>query len=473
MSAVSVRINDYEELCLLTSVADDGGDEADNLAMAVLVRLAVEYEPERHNGRRMICHFLLQSAHVLRMLQTTDFCDSIRERVDVYPFTMDEVWSRCMVLDYEPISIHSEQTVHLVILGMTDMAEMVAMNAAQVAHYPNFIRDTRLRTRITLIDEQAEAKSQQWVTRYQQLYDNSYYRIIKPAEDRVVSKFHLPAYKANYEAQADFVDVEWEFVEATIASTVVREKLRLWSGDRSGQLLTLAFCHRDANRNLSETQLLPQEVYTERIPVYAYMPNGGTTIDCVRPFGMTDRGYDVSLPLVQMAKTVKYVYDLCYQENDEHWSGRLKFAAEIDMSKRERLWQEERQLMRMSNIYNAMTIASKMRSVGLNADDWDKFYDIPQQEIELLSEVEHNRWCVERLIMGWRPCNVQEQAAIDADIRKKEELKKRKIHYDLRPYRELRPDATGKPVAIYDLCLSYCLPLIAKSFADEKGGGVE
>ena len=49
------------------------------------------------------------------------------------------------------------------------------------------------------------------------------------------------------------------------------------------------------------------------------------------------------------------------------------------------------------------------------------------------------------------------------------ELKKRKIHYDLRAYNDLRPDSSGKPVQIYDRCLSACIPLVAKK---SKGGGV-
>ena len=50
----------------------------------------------------------------------------------------------------------------------------------------------------------------------------------------------------------------------------------------------------------------------------------------------------------------------------------------------------------------------------------------------------------------------------------KEELKKRKIHYDLRAYNDLRPDGTGRPVQVYDRCLSASIPLIAK---ESKGGG--
>ena len=111
-----------------------------------------------------------------------------------------------------------------------------------------------------------------------------------------------------------------------------------------------------------------------------------------------------------------------------------------------------------------------MRSVGLDAHEWELFYDIPQQDIELLTEVEHNRWSVEELILGYRPCTDEELQKIEADISLKSIFKTKKIHYDLRAYNDLRPDETGKSVKVYDLCLCTCLPLIAKAFADEKGG---
>ena len=110
-----------------------------------------------------------------------------------------------------------------------------------------------------------------------------------------------------------------------------------------------------------------------------------------------------------------------------------------------------------------------MRSMGFNEDDWEKFYDLSQEEIEILAQVEHNRWNVEELILGWRPCNDQEQREVEADIKMKEVLKKGKIHYDIRAYADLRPDDSGKPVQIYDRCLSACIPLIAK---ESKGGGL-
>ena len=451
LSAEGICINDYYELCLLA------GNGEEDKAVAMLAQLAKRYDVEAHEGKRLVCHLLVQSNQTLQMLQTCDFCDMVRQKIDVYPFTMDEVWSRSIVLDYEPITIQSEKRVHLVIFGMGEIAEMVAIQAALIAHYPNYVRNHSLRTRITMIGVQKgdSLSTERFIKRYQHLFDNSFYRIINPSEEKAVKIFHKPMYDGKRE---DFVDVEWEFVEAESWNADVREKLQLWAKD-DRQLLTVVMAGKDADKNMSEALHLPNELYMQHIPIYIY--------------GQQCKGYDVTLPLVRMAKNVNYIYDRCYDENirSPQTDWHLHYAVEINLEERERSWTRLSNVKRMSSIYNAMTIPTKMRSIGLKDDEWDKFYDIPQQDIELLGQVEHNRWSVEELILSFRPCTDDEQTKIEADVKtQKKAYKARKIHYDLRAYNDLRPDETGKPVEIYDLCLCSCLPLIAKAFVDEEGG---
>ena len=449
LSNSKVVINNYDELCLLA------GTLGDDKAIATLGQLAEEYDVTTHQGKRLVCHLLIQSNESLRMLQTCDLCKEVRQKIDVYPFTLGEIWSRSIILDYEPIILQSEKHVHLVIFGMGNIAEMVAIQAAHVAHYPNYVRNHSLRTRITMVDADAEKKSEIIIKRYQHLFDNSYYRIVKPAEEKAVVRFHKPMYEGKRE---DFVDVEWEFVEAEKWNADVREKLQLWAKDER-QLLTVVMAHQDKDTNAAQALFLPNELYEQHIPIYIY--------------GQQKCDYDVTLPLVRMAKNVNYIYDQCYNDNIKNWHGSLRFTVEIDKDEREKSWEALSNVKRMSSIFNAMTISTKMRSIGLEENDWDKFYDITQKDIELLAQVEHNRWNVEELILGFRPCTDKEQEKISADVQtQKSVYKARKIHYDLRAYNDLRPDGTGKPVQIYDLCLSACLPLITKAFADEKGGEI-
>lgn len=459
----NISINDFGEMCL---IADAGEDEK---ALPFLAEAASDYNIEGHGGKKMLCHLMLRSRKVLQMLQTCDFCDALRDKFDIYPFTMDDVWSRSIIPDREPISIQSEKHVHLVVFGMNEIAESVAIHAAHVAHYPNYIRNHTLRTRITMISADAERECESLIRRYQHLFNNSFYRIVKPSDSIAVKKFHRPAYDGMRE---DFVDVEWEFVEAEHENADLRKKLQLWAEDNR-QLLTLVLADTNENKNLSHALLLPSTIFANHIPVYIYSRHEITfpNIPSIRIFGLEDRGYDIRLPLVEMAKSVKYIYEQCYLENVENWKGQVFYPVEIDDKEREELWSGESSVKRQSCISNAMSIPSKMRSIGLDENDWDKFYDLSQEEIEILSEVEHNRWNVEELILGFRPCTDAEEKEIAADVAKqKGAYKSRMIHYDLRAYNDLRPDGTGKSVKLYDWCLSSCLPLIVKSLHKEKGG---
>lgn len=476
--ADDVEMGGFDELFLTADYCAESSDTgrqkalaADHAVMAQLARLADGVNLENREGKKVRCHLLVNTVETLRLLQTTDWHDGIRERMDVYPFSMDEVWSRHIRLDHEPITAQSVKHVHLVIFGLSEMGEMVAINAAHVAHYPNYIHDHTNRTRITIVDTDAISKSETIIKRYQHLFDNSYYRIVKPDEHDAVKLFHKPMYDGKRE---DFVDVEWEFVESSVTDIPLRDKLVKWSNDERQQL-TVVFAHDDINRNVSESLHLPDVIAKQNVPVYTYVhhPISFTHSPHIRPFGMVDQGYDVTLPLVRMAMNVNHVYDRCYADNYEAWSGQLRYAVEIDKQARDASWGRLKNVKRMSSIYNALNIPTKLRSIGLSEDEWDKFYDIPQQDIELLAQVEHNRWNVEELIMGWRPCTDEERQAVDADINKKEELKQQRIHYDLCAYSELKLDKTGKPVTIYDLCLCSCLPLITKAFIDEEGGGAQ
>lgn len=127
------NIIEFDELFLL--VKADG----DCKALAMLYKLIGSNYNYLRKGGRLLCHLLLQERDTFRMIQACDFSDIIRGMIDVYPFTMTEVWSRSIVLDYEPITIHSDKHVHLVIFGMGEMAEIMAIQAAHKAHYPNYV----------------------------------------------------------------------------------------------------------------------------------------------------------------------------------------------------------------------------------------------------------------------------------------------------------------------------------------------
>ena len=458
------RLNDYDEMVL---IANAGEDEK---VIALLAAYSQHYHTEHHGGRRMRCHLMVQSRRTLQMLYSCELCDAIKKKFDVYPFTLDDEWCKSIVLDWEPINIQSEKHVHLVIFGDGEVAESMAIHAVHVAHYPNYIHNHSLRTRITMVTSEAESKYEDFIKRHINLFDNCYYRVVKPSDKNAVKMLHRPMYEGKRE---DFVDVEWEFVEADCQDALLRRKLQLWAED-CRQVLTLVFAHKEEDKNICQAILLPDAIFARRIPVYIYshVERVLPSVSSFHLFGLSDRGYDLNLPIVEMAKSVKYVYEQCYNyiESVDRKEGRELFPISIDKEECEGLWREESSIKRQSCIRNAMSIPTKLRSIGLEENDWEKFYDLTREDIEILAEVEHNRWNVEELILGYRPCTDKELRDIERDVaREKGKHKSRMIHYDLCAYNELRTDHTGKSVKVYDLTLSYSLPLIVKSLCEERG----
>ena len=92
-------------------------------------------------------------------------------------------------------------------------------------------------------------------------------------------------------------------------------------------------------------------------------------------------------------------------------------------------WKKTKIFDKWSNIYNVSAIPAKIRSVG------GKKYIA--SNLEVLAEVEHNRWNVEKLLMGFRPTTDEEHKLVKADAKKKKEYKDRFIHDDIRPFSEL------------------------------------
>ena len=88
LTVEGININDFDELCLLS------GDEDDIKAIVLLDDMAAACDMSQNYGKRLLCHLLVRKIETLRMLQTCDLCDAVRRKLDVYPFSMEEIWCR-------------------------------------------------------------------------------------------------------------------------------------------------------------------------------------------------------------------------------------------------------------------------------------------------------------------------------------------------------------------------------------------
>ena len=99
--------------------------------------------------------------------------------------------------------------------------------------------------------------------------------------------------------------------------------------------------------------------------------------------------------------------------------------------------------LKWSNLYNAYTIRTKQATLramrGLSINDASRDYDpLTDEEVRQMAVVEHNRWNVEKLLMGYRKPRQEEDKYVHDELAGK--LKRNKdlfIHHDIRPYAQL------------------------------------
>ncbi len=490
-SFIENRMN--AELIILTSPYASDRLQEDCNSIELLKTLS--HKIPDNDGKRPVVHVLFQSSVTLNHLLKHDLPSFVNKKMDIYPFTLEDMWAKKVLvelpgvtelfyppLDRNPIISDSIDRVHVVISGFDEQAEVFAIHSSLIAHFPNYHAEDKLpiRTRITIVDENINNKRDAFVAKYQSLFDHSFYRTIN-ISDRSC-EFHRPMY---FGKRKDFVDVEWEFVDGNITDCIVRDKITAWSSDKTQQM-TVVISWGGDEENLNQCMSLPRAVYEQNIPVFVRISQKTIAENLISladdnhiyPFGMCDCGYDISMPLVRMGKLLKYFYDCSY--------GDQGIPTKFSMDEVEKAWEQEFSMkMRMSNIYNVMTIPTKMHSVGHNRLDADTFYALNGDEIRMLAETEHNRWSVERLILGDRPCtdeekeeirqNIQEMLEsrradkeIPADLKRKYK-KENHVHYDLCAYDELEIDPTGKNAQTYDYDLTASIPLIYKTFYEKVG----
>lgn len=347
----------------------------------------------------------------------------------------------------EGIRIESEKTVHLVIFGMTQMASAMAMTAAHLCHFPNYLRDPSKKTTITFISPDAKQEMAFLTGRYFHLFRHSEYEYLEEgmSDDERKKNSHVSEGE-------DFLDIRWRFVKGSIEQSWIRKLLMgYYENHKIGkERLTLAICGNDAESNIASALYLPEAFYAKKkesgcddVTILVYQPVSGERIytacaktyrySNVYPFGQYDRSYDPSYRArLLAAKKINYLYNVGdkYEKMPEAY-------AELDA-----LWRANTFLDRASSMYSANSIYMKLRSVGLTPESTKEQL---KPYVEMLSEVEHNRWDVERLILGVSEPMKEQREEYLADPKGLKPHWKQNLHLNINlvPYKDLDEGTKG------------------------------
>lgn len=445
-------------------LSDEGEMEHDSVSINALIQISKILD-KKHRRKALPCHLSFEYQSSFQVFQLADFEESERMKrlIHFSATNFHENWAqrilvsgRCNcngkeieypALDRDGIRADDDRHVHLIVIGMSRMGVAMGVTAAHIAHYPNFV-EHGIRTRITFIDPDAEREMDFLKGRYEALFRLSHHTLRK-------SDGNGGETVCTHTPQEDFLDVEWEFVEGGVESPYVRKLLKEWTADEKA-VPTLAVCGNSAPENIAAALYLPQQIYNRELPILVYQKETATILEIARrsnryravyPFGMMTESYDATLKQrICKAMRINYIYNNLEKPLPAQWPD-----AEV-----RKAWTQCSLAFQWSSIYAANAIASKSRAIGIPLKQLGRLFDdsddpLTEQErkkletiADLFARVEHNRWNIERLLMGYRPATSAERDRAMIDNEYYKTLKnKRFIHINIAPYDDI-PQATQK-----------------------------
>ena len=189
----------------------------------------------------------------------------------------------------------------------------------------------------------------------------------------------------------------------------------------------------------------------DKLP-YNFVDNGVLTTERrnaryanIYPFGMNETAYSADEHSLNRAKLINYLYETANYET-YRFSGLLVLDAipnEKIWKDAENYWSDLTVALKWSNLYSAYTIRTKLRTLramrGLDIEDASSDHQpLSDHEVDVLAEVEHNRWNVEKLLMGFRKAREREDKYAHVEFADKLQMNKKLfIHHEIRPFEEL------------------------------------
>lgn len=337
--------------------------------------------------------------------------------INLYDYEAEQFFAYDDKSDFMPV-IKKEDKEHLevVIFGANSMGRAVARTLAHVAHYPNS-QNANHRSRITIVSENVEEWAREFMASNRGLFCLSNWML---TDANGVTELHCPA-----EEYGDYLDIEWHFVYGT-STSIDFESLFC-----ENSVKRIVVCEDSDTQSIHTTLHLPLDFKDVKVAVY----QKGCT-DILQWAESTHLYHDICiwgpgasmqdawfLKRAHYGKKVNYLYDRAYNTPS---------AKDVDEA-----WYRIPEAHKLSSIYCAMALGLR-RKCSKTATKLE------------LCEMEHRRWMMSCLLMGYLPMKLKDSA----DVRENKELfkkyKKKYIHADITPFEMLDEEEKGKDLLLVE-----------------------
>ncbi len=316
----TMQLEKASELYLL---GEDGGEEYhDSQNMQCLHHIA-EILGNRNKTGKLDCRVLFEYQTTFSVFQFSDIDKQIKEHINFLPFNYYEIWAQKVLvtnrtiynnrrieytpLDNKGIAADSDKFVHFIIIGMSKMGIAMAIEAAHIAHYPNF-ENKGVRSRITFIDKNAKEEMNFFMGRYKTLFQLARWRYVETKDFEKGEYFvtsdkneHIYSSEKGWrnpltDAESDspykhigknLLDIDWEFINGSIESPVTQQYLRDAANEENANL-TVCIALPRSHEALAAGLYLPTEIYDKVLQVLIFQPNTPDTVNTISCENSTD-----------------------------------------------------------------------------------------------------------------------------------------------------------------------------------------
>ena len=436
-------VKDLKELrlnqaCGIYIVGDRTKPTHDAMNIDCMEKVCDILEKSKSQGQPECITMVFEDQDTYAAMQVEDLFDNIRELgIEFIPYNFYSDWAKQMFVDchytenkeqkYPPIDGNGitegdNRHVHLVIIGTSNFGVTLGIEAAKMLHFPNFQKGQNL-TRITFIDLNADKEKDLFMTRYRHFFE---------IQSHWYDGMKYPATKFEGE-KADFLDVEFEFIKGDVYSSQIQKLITVFVRQNSSSKF-LAKLHEKSG--MPAKKIVVENNEAKEIPLKGRYAN-------LYPFGMTDIIFDVDKRSQKIAECIHHMYSKC---EELQWA-RIPTHEEIQNCTWDEIhkkWISLPIALQWSNLYCAYNIAYRIHTIKTMRKSDHDITEITDKEVEILARVEHDRWNVEKLLLGYRKPSETEDYYSESNFINGKKVKAMKnahkemfIHCDIRPYTEL------------------------------------
>lgn len=352
------------------------GEDGINAEVAIRARELVR----DRRGRALTC-----IAHIVDL----ELCTLVRERefflgqagsYRLEFFNVFDSGARALLDEFPPFNgideIEAGSLPHIMVVGLGGLGESLVVHAARNWRY--IYQSTRKKLHVSVIDRLAEAKVESMCLRYPQLEKICHFNMLQL--DVESPRFY----------RTDF----------------------LFDSGGTGDVSIAYVCLDDDSKGLSAALALLNGMRDQQVPVVVRMAHQAGLAALIQgedeeeggfsnlhTFGLLDK---TCKPDLLLAGTVEL---LARAIHDEYVRSQAEKGFTAQTNPAMVSWEKLPESLKESNRSQADHIGIKLRAVGygiMPLADWGaEPFEFSPEQIELMAEIEHERWMEERLADGW------------------------------------------------------------------------